>query len=221
MTAAAPTPAMTGRIGTHMDNASDELARRRAMPIDAALGLEGLRDAGAALSCHCSCHARRFGQPADDLHGGGTVCPCQQTPEERSATWNDWFAEIDAYWDSEEGRAEQARQREERAAALALAADLGLEVEVESEMVPLVLAGRRGDTGFWFRARHGMWRLHLGDIDGLVIAEGTAEPTLAEAVTLVADHLDRHLRRDGCSHPGLPGAAFCGRCGVRLHPPGP
>lgn len=149
------------------------------------------------------------------------VCPCQQTPEERSATWNDWFAEIDAYWDSEEGRAEQARQREERAAALALAADLGLEVEVESEMVPLVLAGRRGDTGFWFRARHGMWRLHLGDIDGPVIGEGTAEPTLADAVTLVADHLDRRLRRDGCSHPGLPGAAFCGRCGVRLHPPGP
>lgn len=52
-------------------------------------------------------------------------------------------------------------------------------------------------------------------------SEEYIEASLAEAVTLVADHLDRHLRRDGCSHPGLPGAAFCGRCGVRLHPPGP
>lgn len=101
-----------------------------------------------------------------------------------------------------------------------LAAEVGLEVRIESEMVPLVLAGRRGETGFWFRERHGVWRLHLGDIDGPVIADGTAEPTLAEAVGLVTEHLDRYLRSRDCDHPGSPAAVFCERCGTRLRRPG-
>lgn len=63
--------------------------------------------------CRCSCHPRL---PESDLHDYGFDCVCARTPAERRRTFDQWRNDIEALWQSPEGRritaAEQAADAE-------------------------------------------------------------------------------------------------------------
>lgn len=168
--------------------------------VDDAVGLAGLRRPREPLDCHCSCHLRRFGQPTGDLHAAGSNCPCQYTPEERREHNRSWLEKLEAFHDSEAGKALSAAFAADRTAATDRAAQLGVEVTVECDAAPVIVSGRLGDTAFWFRERHGDWRLHRDGMDGPVIAEGDAGASLRDVIELVFDRLNRHVRESTCPH---------------------
>lgn len=192
-----------------LDDIDDMTARQ-------ATGLAGLRDPEAALDCLCACHTRRFGQPTGDLHDEGADCPCQYSPEENRRRRTRW---LDEWHESEEGKALAAAARRERDEVERLAAELGGRAEMTSWAAPMIVEGEMHGRGFWFRERHGMWRLHIDGYEGEVIASGAGELRGADVVRLASDELDRAIRREGCRHPMAdPQAMFCSRCGDRLAP---
>lgn len=147
--------------------------------------------------CSCSCHPRL---PESDFHEYGFGCVCMQSPEERRRHWDQWRADLDEYWNSDEGkRIAAAREAEE--AALEAWLDVHPEVMVTSHggTAPEQWSGSVDGRSFYFRERHDHWRIELdlrptgrfvkkwkgGDLDdesrfemvettsGDVIAEGT------------------------------------------------
>ncbi|CAN5748607.1 hypothetical protein BH23ACT10_BH23ACT10_13100 [soil metagenome] len=181
-----------------------------------AAGLSDLRDAEAALACVCTCHLRRFGQPSDDFHDAGATCPCQLTIDQRRAVRDDWLAELDRFHASAAGKALAVSTRRAREQAAAEAGRLGMSITIESQFVPLAISGTLRDTTFWFRERGGSWRLHVDGPEGAQIASGVSDPTPADAVALIFDHLDRYRRSRHCEHVTTETAdVFCRQCGQR------
>ena len=188
-----------------------------------------MRDVEAAIDCLCSCHPR----PAQtELHDGGVTCPCQLTPTERAAAWDELFAHIGDMDDDVEvaGATRFA----------AAAADLGVSADVVVPGAPFVIAGTCDGRGFYLRERGGAWRVTIaGDANPAAdpwtmdieqptidIATGTEvelgdgggnfspERALRVAVEAVRDA----LARNGCAHelPLDAGHRFCRCCGVPL-----
>lgn len=109
--------------------------------------------------CHCSCHPHL---PSSDMHDYGFACPCMQTPEERRAFWDQWEAERDEFWDSEEGHAIRARrQAEEDELQAWVGADPGVTVGSHGGMCPEQWWGSVDGHSFYFRERHDHWRIEL------------------------------------------------------------
>lgn len=147
--------------------------------------------------CACSCHPKL---PSSDLHDYGFDCSCRHTAEENRERFEQWRAEIDAYWDSPEGQAnQQARAGEEAELEAWLTAETGVTVTSHGGYAPEQWWGTVDGHTFYFRERHDQWRIELdlrpsgrfyrawtsGDLDddasyadreieeGDVIAEGT------------------------------------------------
>jgi hypothetical protein len=147
--------------------------------------------------CPCSCHPAL---PTGDLHDYGFACRCQQAPEERRRFWDNWDADNKAFWASAEGQCLTA-QREADEDELARWLEVNPEIEIDSHggMFPEQWWGTVDGHSFYFRERHGEWRIELdlrpsgrssnvyvgGDLDdpasleereieiGDVVAEGT------------------------------------------------
>ena len=152
---------------------------------------------GEGDECHCSCHPHL---PDNDLHDYGFACACQLTAEERRSSFAEWQASLDEYWESPAGRAQTAiRQAEEDELIARLGANPDVVVTTHGGLAPEQWRGSVDGHSFYFRERHGDWRIELdlrpsghfyrawtgGDLDddanfevretdaGDVIAEGT------------------------------------------------
>jgi hypothetical protein len=129
---------------------------------DAAIALDALtvwNNITSGDRCGCSCHP---GLPESDFHDYGFDCPCRQTPDTRRRRWDEWTAELDAFWASPEGQqivAEREAEEEELTAWL----DLHPKVLVESHggMFPEQWRGEVDGQTFYFRERNGRWRIEL------------------------------------------------------------
>lgn len=109
--------------------------------------------------CFCGCHPHL---PNSDLHDYGFACPCLLTAEERSAQTSLWLDEIDAYWNSAEGRAESAARQVEDDELLAwLAANEDVVVTSHGGFAPEQWWGSVDGHSFYFRERHDAWRIEL------------------------------------------------------------
>jgi hypothetical protein len=109
--------------------------------------------------CICSCHPRL---PESDLHDYGFGCPCRLTAEERAARFAGWQAGMDEYWESPEGRAQAAaRQVEEDELISWLAANPDVVVTTHGGMAPEQWRASVEGHSFYFRERHGDWRIEL------------------------------------------------------------
>lgn len=147
--------------------------------------------------CSCDCHPRL---PENDHHDYGSSCPCRQTAEERTANFDGWMAEMDAYWASPEGQAIRAREQAQEAALQNwLAGQPDVVITSHGGWAPEQWRGSVDGHSFYFRERHDHWSIELdlrpsgrfchvwkgGDLDdeenlelkeideGDVIAEGT------------------------------------------------
>lgn len=147
--------------------------------------------------CRCSCHPQL---PGSDFHDFGFACPCTQIHEDRRRSWERWRSQLDAFWDSPEGRRLSAARRAEEA-KLEVWLSNAPEVTVRSHggLAPEQWTGEVDGHSFYFRERHDEWRIEVdlrpvgrfsrvwigGDLDdessfesreieeGEIIAEGT------------------------------------------------
>ena len=128
--------------------------------------------------CACSCHPHL---PTSDHHDFGFACNCGLSPAERRERSATWRADLDAYWESAEGRAETARREAEEAELAVWVADHpGVEVSSHGGFAPEQWYGSVDGHRFYFRERHDEWRIELdlrpsgrfarvwvgGDLDG-------------------------------------------------------
>lgn len=164
--------------------------------------------------CRCSCH------PQLGTHDhGGYGCPCEQTPEQRRRAWDDFEEGMSAFWESEEYRAWEEADAAAMAAATEWAATHGVVAERVTMAAPEQWVGTVDGVPFYFRERHGSWRLEVDATRsdrGPVIAEGSESDyaTPVELLTIIADAIRLHTARGRCEHPIA--LAFCADCGLRL-----
>ncbi|WP_084027664.1 hypothetical protein [Mycobacterium avium] len=109
--------------------------------------------------CRCSCHPRL---PETDLHDYGFACPCARTPQDRRRAWEEWRNDIKAFWESPAG---QQITADEQAAEADLQAWLATQHEVvvssHGGLAPEQWDGAVDGHSFYFRERHGEWRIEL------------------------------------------------------------
>jgi len=109
--------------------------------------------------CRCSCHPRL---PESDLHDYGFDCVCARTAAERRRAFERWRNDLEAFWQSPEGRriteAEQAAEAELQAW---LAGRPGVVVGSHGRWAPEQWTGQVDGHSFYFRERHGEWRIEL------------------------------------------------------------
>ena len=109
--------------------------------------------------CACSCHPQL---PTSDHHDFGFSCNCGLSPEERRERFAALRADMDAYWESAEGRAETARREAEEAELAVWVADhAGVEVTWHGGLAPEQWYGSVDGHRFYFRERHDEWRIEL------------------------------------------------------------
>jgi hypothetical protein len=182
--------------------------------------------------CPCGCHPR-----LDAFHDGGWDCPCTWDEQCRERERKSW-AELldDPVYDEfrEEHDAEQA----------VIAAWLAAQVEVTARRMssfgPEQWEGVIDGHSFYFRERHGQWRIEIdlqptgefaNRLVGVEDGEAVTEPVPTERGEVIAEGLDtelgstsvehlahivrtvrRHLGQEQCAHPG---AVFFGPlCGA-------
>ncbi|MGI8425053.1 MAG: hypothetical protein ACR2FO_00265 [Actinomycetota bacterium] len=191
--------------------------------------------------CPCGCHPRLND---GDLHDSGFDCSCTWDEKKRKERSAKWLANLDAYWDSPEGRAiSEQNKNEERAIKEWIAAQPGLEAERTTFACPEQWKGTVDGHSFYFRERHGTWRIEVdleptGDFANRVVdvddsGEFATEPVPITAGEVIAegvegelgktaiDHIDFIVRkiRDyvwglSCDHLGA--LFFCPKCGERM-----
>lgn len=109
--------------------------------------------------CPCSCHPRL---PESNFHDYGFACTCAQTPEERRSAWTNWIEANRQFWDSPEGRRIKAAELAEEAELESwLATQRGVIVHSHGGFAPEVWRGEVDGHSFFFRERHGEWRIEL------------------------------------------------------------
>ncbi|MDQ2738603.1 MAG: hypothetical protein M3Y35_08330 [Actinomycetota bacterium] len=177
-------------------------------------------------------------------HGdAGFDCRCQWSQERRAAATRRWLTSMNEFWASPEAQAATAKREAEREEIEAwIAAHPGVQVRQTTEFAPEQWEGHVDGRSFYFRERHGHWRIELdlepdghfanrlvgtGE-DGKVITEPletTSGSAIAEGVdsALGATDLARlefivrtireHISGETCPHVGA--IAFCPTCGVR------
>lgn len=119
----------------------------------------GWRYVDSGDPCSCACHPRL---PESDLHDYGFACTCTQKPEERGGAWRNWIDANREFWDSPEGRRIKAAELAEEAELESwLATQRGVIVHSHGGFAPEVWRGEVDGHSFFFRERHGEWRIEL------------------------------------------------------------
>lgn len=185
--------------------------------------------------CQCSCHP----QPSE-LHDDGFDCPCSWDDARRAEEHTKFLAHLD---DPASAGLRQATEREEQMIAGWVAGQPGLQAVRSTLAAPEQWDGSVDGHSFYFRERHGEWRIELDlapnghfahrvvetdDTGGLV-----TEPVEMEEGTVIAEGIDTqlgtspidhitfivrtirdHLFAQQCAHPGA--LFFCPACGTRM-----
>jgi hypothetical protein len=127
---------------------------------DAALdALTVWRRLGSDEQCSCCCHPQL---PGSDFHDFGFGCPCTRTPEERRRAFEEFRLSQREFWSSPEGRRiTEAEEAEEDALVDWLATQTGVAVTQRGGMCPEQWSGEVDGHSFYFRERHGDWRIEL------------------------------------------------------------
>lgn len=176
--------------------------------------------------CRCACHPRL---PDTDLHDYGFDCVCARTPEERRRAFQQWRDDINAFWQSPDGqRIKAAEHAGEVELQTWLADQHGIVVDSRDGPCPEQWNGRVDGHSFYFRERHGEWRIEVDlrpsgrfhrvttDDDGSprsaerelnegdVIAYGTIDmegygTTPLERAQFITDTIGVHLGRQACT----------------------
>jgi hypothetical protein len=121
--------------------------------------LTGWRYVDSGERCPCSCHPRL---PESDFHDYGFACTCTRAPEERGDAWRKWIEANREFWDSPEGqRIKAAELAEEAELGSWLATQRGVIVHSHGGFAPEVWRGEVDGHSFFFRERHGEWRIEL------------------------------------------------------------
>lgn len=109
--------------------------------------------------CRCACHPRL---PETDLHDYGFGCICAQSPQDRRRAFDNWRNDIQAFWQSPDGQRIKAA---DVAAEAELHAWLGTQHGVlfhrHGGCAPELWRGEVDGHSFYFRERHGEWRIEL------------------------------------------------------------
>ena len=145
--------------------------------------------------CRCSCHPHL---PDSDFHGYGFACGCQQPREERISSLDKFLKGIDEYWASPEGQAERAREAAREADLQAwLGGTPDMDVTSHGGAFPEQWYGTIQGHSFYFRERHGDWRIELDLqptghfykvwVDGDLEDESSWERREAQAGTVIAE----------------------------------
>ncbi|MBS9535477.1 hypothetical protein KIH27_17975 [Mycobacterium sp. M1] len=117
------------------------------------------RDVDDGQRCPCSCHPRL---PESDFHDYGFGCTCAKTTEDRRRFWDRWRSELDAFWQSPEGQQIRAAEHADEEELQAwLAAQQGVTVRSHGGLAPEQWRGEIDGHSFYFRERHGEWRIEL------------------------------------------------------------
>ena len=193
---------------------------------------------GEQAACECSCHPR-----LDTTHDGGFDCRCTWDDARREAQRRKWTE----FWDSPASRElAAAHEAEEAAIADWLAGQRDVTAKRTTSMAPEQWEGAIDGRSFYFRERHGMWRIeidlepngrfadrYVGTDDsgkmitepvplteGRVIAEGV-DTQLGETpvhhVEFIVRTVREHLWGEMCDHAGA--LFFCPKCGTRISEP--
>ena len=183
--------------------------------------------------CPCSCHPR-----LSDQHDDGFDCSCGWD-EARRAERSRSFARL-----LDDPAAEALREQhasEEAAISRWLASQTAVTAERTSSYVPEQWAGTIDGHSFYFRERHGTWRIELdlepsgrfaervvdvrdGEfvtepepiLEGTVIAEGADSQlgtTPVDHLAFIVTTIRDHLWARECDHAGA--LLFCPKCGQR------
>lgn len=222
---------LTERYALHLvaEAALDEPAARRAVAV-----LFDNRDSDG-VRCPCSCHPQLSAE-----HGDGLDCRCSWDAERRAAE----AAKLKAFWDSEPfPELRSAHRREESEIAAWLAGQPDVEATRTTSMAPEQWEGTVDGHSFYFRERHGFWRVELDltesgrfarrlvrvDDDGSmvtepvpimegdVIAEGIDSQlgqTPVDHIAFVVRTIRDHLWGAQCDHAGA--LFYCPKCGQRM-----
>ncbi|HJS83714.1 MAG TPA: hypothetical protein VJ742_12860 [Nitrososphaera sp.] len=112
--------------------------------------------------CICACHPRLTN---DDLHDFGFGCNCGKTAEERKKSWDDLRQKMDEFHQTPEMQAFHAKEDQEKAEVEGwIAEQPGLsDVTRLSWACPEQWQGICLDRAFYFRERHGMWRIEISE----------------------------------------------------------
>lgn len=189
-------------------------------------------------SCVCGCHPR-----LTTLHDDGFNCPCMWDEARRAKerqTWADWGDTPEA------AELREAHALEERSIAAWLAGQPRIEARRTTSCAPEQWEGNVDGRSFYFRERHGVWRLELdleptgrhaerlvrvredGEMvtepvpmmEGDVIAEGI-DSQLGDApvdhIAFIVKTIRDYLWASRCDHSGA--LFFCPKCGHRMEGP--
>jgi len=189
--------------------------------------------ASSAVACSCSCHPR-----FDLTHDGGFDCPCTWSAERREQA-RAAFLE-DAPW---RGALREAADREQREVDGWLAGEPGVTARRTCFAAPEIWEGEIDGHSFFFRERHGAWRIEIdlapngrfaerltgvasdGELEtqaveltsGDEIASGLDDDlgsTAVKHLAFIAGTVRAHLRAESCRHEGA--RAYCPDCGRRM-----
>lgn len=184
-------------------------------------------------SCSCGCHPRLSSQ-----HDGGWDCPCTWDDERREREYRSWVEPLD---DLVTDELRQEHEAEQASVTAWVIAHDGVSATRLTSYAPEQWEGVVDGHSFYFRARHGHWRLEIDleptgdfanrivDVDsegglvtepvpierGEVIAEGFEDalgPTPVDHLGHIVTAVRRHLGQQQCPHPG--GVFFCPICGA-------
>jgi hypothetical protein len=191
--------------------------------------------------CPCGCHPRL---PEGELHDAGFDCRCGWDEDRRRTEKEKWRASLEAFWASAEGEELKSARAAEMAELDAwLAAHPGVSAQQTTPAAPEQWEGTVDGRTFYFRERHGDWRLELdleptGHFANRVIAVGPDGATRTEPVEMTAgtviaegpasrlgertvEHLEfivrtirEHITGETCPHLGA--INFCPACGARV-----
>lgn len=127
---------------------------------DLALGaLTVWRYVDSGERCWCACHPRL---PDTDLHDYGFDCVCSRTPEERRRVFQLWRDDIKAFWQSPDGQQIKAAEQAGEAELQSWLADQhGVVVHSHDGPCPEQWNGEVDGHSFYFRERHGEWRIEV------------------------------------------------------------
>jgi hypothetical protein len=219
------------RYAQHLvaEAAIDEATSRRAVA-----ALFDPRDANGAR-CPCSCHPQLSAE-----HGDGFDCRCTWDEGRRAAE----AAKLKAFWDSDPfPELSAAHRREEEEIAAWLTGQPDVEATRTTSMAPEQWEGTVDGHSFYFRERHGFWRIELdltesgrfarrlvqvddgGAIvtepspimEGDVIAEGIDSQlgeTPVDHIAFIVRTIRDYLWGAQCDHAGA--LFYCPKCGQRM-----
>ena len=193
--------------------------------------------------CERSSHPR-LPEGGEHSHDAGFDCPCTWDEERRAQEKEKWRSGWAGLRTGPAAEAARIAEDHERAAVEAWTRDHpGVEAQQTGWACPEVWEGRIDGRSFFFRERHGEWRIELdvrpdghvaervvgtsaaGEFitqtveltSGEVIAEGMSTALgegPVEHLSFIVDTVRTHLGQLGCAHEGA--GRYCPSCGRRM-----